>query len=63
LYQELINRDGNGRLRTHFAYSKNHFNTAANDTILANVLDVRNPYPNMLVIIDDYCNLIALNDF
>jgi hypothetical protein len=64
LYQESINRNGNNRWRTHFVYSKDQFNIPANDTILADVLDVRNPDRHMRVTIGDYCNLISFkNDF
>ncbi len=64
LYQELVNRDGNDRWRTHFVHSKDHFNTATNDAILANVLDIPNSNPNILVSLGDYCDLVAeRNDF
>jgi hypothetical protein len=62
LYQELVNRDGKNRWRTHFVHSKDHLNTVSDDAILADVFDVDVPNPGRErpLSIGDYCNLISI---
>ena len=62
LYQELVNKNGDNRWRTHFVLSTDHF-TNITDTVLADVLDSAEG-ATTTVIIGDYSNLVAIgNDF